>query len=183
MSRTAKIVLSVVAVLVVLIAGLGFAAWRFISGNFTTDPTNVAAIGQEIVPHELPPGYEGEFGTDLLGFKVMMAFDQQNTQATIMLMSVPAATGRAELERSAREQLSQQRGTNVQFEYVGTRDIVVGGSPVGLDRYGGVSDGVSVVQEIAVFEGPGSDLVLLMLVTAETVYDASGFEAFLASLE
>jgi len=183
MTRTAKIVLIVVGSIMVIGIGLGVVAWRFIANNFTTEPVAVAAIGQEITPHELPEGYEGEFGTDLFGFKVMMAVDGFGTESMIMLMSVPDGGSDSELRAASREQLSSQRGTNVDFEFVGTRDISVRGVEVGLDRYEGNDGNLTFVQEIAIFEASDGKSGLVMLFSDLDLYEEAGFEQFLKSLE
>lgn len=183
MSRTAKIVLIVVGSLTVIAVGLGFVAWRFFFSNFTTDPAEVSAIGQQIIPHELPAGYEGEFGTDLFGFRVMMAIDGRGTDSLIMLMSIPEGGSEADLRAASGDQLTTQRGANVDFEYVDTTEIEVRGETVALDRYRGTDNGVTVTQEIAVFETPDGRAGLLMLFADEDLYDDAGFDEFLASLE
>jgi len=183
MTRTAKIVLIVVGSIVVIAVGLGVAAWRFIANNFTTEPAAVSAIGQEIIPHELPDGYEGEFGTDLFGFKVMMALDGFGTESMIMLLSIPDGGTDADLRSASREQLSSQRGTNVNFEYVGTQEISIRGTEVSLDRYEGTDRGITFAQEIAIFPANDGKAGLLMLFSDVDLYDESGFEQFLKSLE
>ncbi len=183
MTRTAKIVLIVVGSLVVVAVGLGVAAWRFIANNFTTEPTAVALIGQEIIPHELPIGYEGEFGTDLFGFKVMMAVDGFGTESMIMLLSIPEGGSDAELRAASRDQLGSELGANVEFDYIGTRQITVRGAEVNLDRYEGRDSGTTFVQEIAIFDASGGKAGLLLLFADSDAYEEAGFEQFLTSLE
>lgn len=183
MSRTAKIVLIIVGSLAVLAISAGVLVWRFVANNFTTDPTEASAIGQEITPHELPPGYDGDFGTDLFGFKMMLAMDQFGSESLIMLMSIPDGGTEADLRSASNDQFTDQTGMTVDFEYVDTRLVTIAGDEVELDRYEGEDQGVTVVQEIAVFESLDGRAALLMMFADKDLYAETGFDQFLKSLE
>lgn len=178
MSKTAKIILGIVVGLVVLGAAAVFAFVRF-SGAFTLDEEQAAEIGQKIISHELPPAFTPEFGTDIFGLRTMIAISAD--ESTIMLFEAPGSD-EDNIRTQADGQFSDQMGTNLDFEYLGTQEVVLNGETVNLDTYVATDQGKRVIQEIGVFKAESGNVAVVMMIAPADTFDDYGFEAFLDSM-
>lgn len=180
MSKTTKIVLWIVGVLVVL-AGLGTFAVIQIADRFLAGPDEAAAIGQEIRPHQLPTDAEPIFGLDIFGLRLMAAaFDPQEEQV-LMLMELPGEdfdTAAAEARTAFENQMGPQGG----FEVVGSRDAVVGGESVTIETLLTTEGGEEVRQDLVVFPAASGNAAVAMLVGPVESFEEAAFDAFLDSM-
>lgn len=189
MSKTTKIVLGIVAVLVVIAGGVGFLLARVLGDSFTLSADKASTIGQEIVTHDLPDGFEPFFGMDILGLRAMMAAtsfeaggDIASDGAVLFLMSLPSGTSESELRSQAGGEFSSQSGQNIDFRYEGTRTALINGAEVEIEIYIGASDdGSEVRQELGVFRANDDSPAMVMMMAPESTFDASGFHEFLDS--
>jgi len=164
--------------LVVLGAVAVFAFVRF-SGAFTLDDEKAAEIGQRIVSHELPPAFTPEFGTDIFGLRTMIAVSADDS--TIMLFEAPGSD-EDNIRVQADGQFSDQTGSNLNFDYVGTRQLIINGETVDLDSYTATDQGQQVTQEIGVFKADSGNVAVVMMIAPTESFDGYGFEAFLVSM-
>jgi len=187
MSKTTKIVLSVVGVFALLVVVGGFFAFRLIGSALTLDPDQVESIGQEIVVHELPAGFDGIFGTDIAGVKLAMSSETiSNQEAIIMLMSFPDDNEltQEQLNEEMSRSFEQQTGQQAQFEFVGSRDIFIAGEAVTVETLIGESEnGVNLRQDLAVFESVSGNIGMLMIVAPEPWFDSPSVGEFFDSMK
>lgn len=187
MSKTTKIVLSIVGVFGVLVLVGGFLAIRLFGSAFTVNPDQVDNVAQEIVVHELPEGFEGAFATDIAGIK--MAFSSEtisNQEAIIMMMAFPteAEQSQEQLTREMRASFESQSGQQADFEFESTRDITIAGETVAVDTLVGRSeDGVALRQDLAVFDSVTGDVGMLMVVAPETWFESPSVDQFFLSMK
>ncbi len=178
MSRTAKIIIGIVVALVLLGAAAVFAFVRF-SGAITTNEAEVSEIGQRIVDHRLPPGFTPEFGTDIFGLRWMFAV--HGSESMIMLFEAPGED-EENVRLQAQGELSNQRGGNVSFEYIGSRPVVINGSDTELETYRATEDGQELLQEIAIFPAKSGNVAVVMIMGPSSEFDDLGTDAFVESM-
>ncbi len=189
MSKTTKIVLGIVAVLVVIAGGIGFLLARVVGDSFTLSADKASTIGQEIMTHDLPDDFEPFFGMDILGVRAMMAAttfdaggDIAGDGAVLFLISLPSGTSEDELRSQAGGEFSSQSGQNIDFRYEGTRTALINGDEVDLEIYvGAADDGTEVRQELGVFSSDNGSPAIVMMMAPVFTFDDSGFDDFLAS--
>lgn len=188
MSKTTKIVLGVVAVIVVVAVGVGFVLARLVGRSFTLDAEQAATIGQEIVTHELPPQFEPFFGLDAFGLRAMMAATSFQSTGSVsedgsilFIISLPEGTSEDDLRSQAGGEFSSQSGQNIRFEYVGNRIEKVNGEEVQVEMYVGTDRGVTFRQELAVFNADNGAPAMMIMMAPESVFEAAQFENLLAS--
>lgn len=188
MSKTTKIVLSIVAALVVLAVGVGFVAVRLI-GGFTLDAEKSTEIGQEIVAHELPDQFEPFFGLNLFGLQAMMAAtnldaagDVGQDGAVLFLISLPDGASEDEVRTEASGQFNDQVSGNVTLEFEGSRTDRMNGEEIQVEMYVGTADdGTQVRQELGIFRAENGNLAMVMMMAPQEGFAEAGFDEFLAS--
>ncbi len=181
MSKTTKIVLSVVGAFILLGAVTVFAIVRF-SGRFIAGPEQAAEIGQEITLHTLPPGFEPVFGMDILGLTVMMAADPNDDAKVLMLVETPDADF-AGAEAEAQDAFQQQSGIGNNYEYAGSRQVTIAGEERTVETLIGSDRGTNMRQDIVVFPASSGNAAVAIMVAPEDDFDEAAFEAFLGSMK
>lgn len=180
MSKTTKIVLSVVGAFILLGAVTVFAIVRF-SGRFIAGPEQAAEIGQEITLHTLPPGFEPFFGIDILGLTMMMAASPSDDSKVLVLVETPDADF-AGAEAEAQDAFQQQAGFGNDYEYAGSREVTIAGETRSVDTLLGRDGGVDMRQDIVVFPAASGNAAVAIMVGPVDDFDEGAFDAFLASM-
>lgn len=180
MSKTTKIVLSVVGALILLGAVTVFAIVRF-SGRFIAGPEQAAEIGQEITVHTLPPGFEPVFGMDILGLTMMMAAHSTDDAKVLMLVETPD-TDFAGAEAEAQDAFQQQAGFGNNYEYASSREVTLAGQTRSVDTLIGRDRGMDMRQDIVVFPAASGNAAVAIMVGPVDDFDEGAFDAFLASM-
>lgn len=180
MSKTTKIVLSIVGTLILLGAVTVFAIVRF-SGRFIAGPAEAGAVGQEISQHTLPDSFEPIFGMDLLGLKMMMAADPVDENRVIMLVETPEADF-AGAEAEAQTAFQEQAGFGTNYEYVGSRQVIIDGQPRTVETLVGRDRGVEMRQDIVVFPARSGNAAVAIMVSPVDDFDEALFNDFLEAL-
>jgi len=181
MSKTTKIVLSVIGAFILLGAVTVFAIARF-SGRFIAGPENAANIGQEITLHTLPEGFEPVFGMDILGLKVMMAAHTNDDNKVLMLVETPDANFEG-AEAEAQDAFQQQAGFGNNYDYSGSRQVLVAGETRTVDTLKGRDRGTDMRQDIVVFPASSGNAAVAIMVGPVDDFDESAFETFLGSMK
>lgn len=181
MSKTTKIVLSVIGVLILLGAVTVFAIVRF-SGRFIAGPENAANIGQEINIHTLPEGFEPVFGMDVLGLKLMMATLTSDDNKVLMLIETPDADFEG-AEAEARDAFQRQAGFGNNYDYSGSRQVLVASETRTVDTLIGQDRGMDMRQDIVVFPASSGNAAVAIMVGPVDDFDESGFDTFLRSMK
>lgn len=180
MSKTTKIVLGVIGAFILLGAVTVFAIVRF-SGRFIAGPEQAAEIGQEITLHTLPPGFEPQFGMDILGLTMMMAADPDDDTKVLMLVETPDADF-AGAEAEAQDAFQQQAGFGNNFEYAGAREVTIAGEARTVDTLIGRDRGIDMRQDIVVFPAASGNAAVAIMVAPADDFDEEAFDVFLASM-
>ncbi len=191
-SRPVRILLSIFAAILFLccVATLGatLLGARLVGRTIITNPTRVAAIGQQIVRYQLPKGFKEMFASDLLGFK-MVAIGPTDPRAelpVIVLLQLPDVVDmdEEELRKQLERALVQQAGTgNADMQVVNTQRTVIRGQEVTLTvRRGTVSGGQTLRQISGVFSGPNGP-VFLFVTGVENNWDSSEIDEFIHSIQ
>jgi len=181
MSKTTKIVLSVVGAFILLGAVTVFAIVRF-SGRFIAGPDQAAEIGQEITLHTLPPGYDPVFGMDILGLTMMMAANPNDDNKVLMLVETPD-TDFAGAEAEAQDAFQQQSGFGNNYEYTGSREVAIAGEGRTVDTLIGRDRGTDMRQDIVVFPASSGNAAVAIMVGPADDFDEAAFEEFLVSMK
>lgn len=193
MSRNTKIVLIVAGALVLLClcasgAFLAFGAWtagqaeKVIGQSFTSEPAEVNAIAGTIADFELPPGYEPDYGMQVLSF-ALVGYAPGDTRGHIMLIQFPSGTNldRAAMERQLRQATTGQNYTwlDETMQVVEQETATIRGQQVTLS----VSEGEtgSYRQVSSVFQGKGGPALLLIAAPTDA-WDQAEVDAFIASM-
>lgn len=189
MSKTTKIVLGIVAVLVVVAVGTGFVLARVVGRSFTLDSEKAGNIGQEIVMHELPDDFEPFFGLDAFGLRAMMAAtslqstgDIADDGSVLFIISLPEGTSEADLRSQGDGEFTNAGGSNLRLEYEGERTATVNGEEVPVEIYVGTDEqGVEFRQELAVFHADDGAPAMLIMMAPEARFADTGFDDLLKS--
>jgi hypothetical protein len=192
MSRTMRIVLGLAAALLFLccVAALGLAllGMRLIPKAVITDPTRIAAVGNQIAHYQLPPGYGELFASDVIGFKMIAIgpSDQKANLLIIMLMQLPtpASVDQEEMQRQMELTLAQQTGLgSADMQVIGTQPATIRGKSITFTvREGKTGDGQLLHQLSGMFEGINGPVVVVVTGDART-WDQSLVDGFFASIQ
>lgn len=185
MSKTTKIVLAVVGTLGLLLVVGAVLAVRLFDSAITLDSDDVQEVAQSVVAHELPPGFEGMFATDIADIKMAISGETiSNSEAIIMFMRFPQEDNltQEELTSQMRNSFQQQTGQQINFDYAGTRDIEINGEAVEIDWFIGTENGFTMRQEIGAFTALDGGVGMVMFVGPETWFEGSTDEAFYESM-
>lgn len=194
MSRNAKIILGVLGGLFLLCVCTSIAGWfalrragEALESSVTEEPAEVAALAEQIVEYELPPGYQEAFGMSLFSFD-MVAFAPigGDNGPSIMLMQLPPSVqmDQEEMERQLEQAMQNPNQQNAQnMQIVEERTITIRGQDVPLvTREGSTDDGGSLRQSTALFMGK-KGTTMLMIAGSPEVWDQELLDTFIASLE
>lgn len=194
MSRTAKIILGVAAVLLIACCGIGAAVSFFVptviervaEESFTESPEKAAAIGQELLTYSLPAGYEEVMAMDL-GFQMVVIAppEESGRNMAIMLMGFPSAfmdeeEMRQQIQQSANDQTG---GGIVNTQSVDTEEIIINGETTTLTTIVGTDEEGNVMrQATAPFISKDGGAGMLMIMGSDSNWDADAAGTFLNSL-
>ena len=193
MNRSVRIVLGIVAALVFLccVAGLGLTLFgaRVAGKAIITDPTRVAAIRNQMVSYQMPPGFEELFASDLLGFKMLAIGPARSASSpdllVIMLMQLPTGLNvdEDELRQQMETAMTQQIGVgNADLKVVGTQQSAIRGQTIALTvREGQTNDGQALRQLSGLFSGPNGPIFLAVTGGAAT-WNQPLVDSFIASI-
>lgn len=189
MSRNAKIILVVAGTLIcscILLCIAGYIALPQLGQQFigqAQDSTNIKRIASEIADFDLPAGYDGLLGIDILTVKMVM-YSPGTTSANVLALVQVAGQNldRAQTEAQMRQQLegngnSSCTGTQV----VGQETFNVKGTPTLFVISECNRRGVKMRQEVGTFQGRGG-LAIVMGMSPTERWDPSGFRSFVESI-
>ena len=179
MSKTTKIVLSIVGVLVLIGGLLVFAIVR-LAGDAIAGPGQAEDIGQRIRVFTLPPAYEPTFGVDLFGLKLLTAIGDTDDDV-LMLMELPTADLDSASD-DAQTTFQDQTGQAGNYEYSGSREVEILGESRTVDTLLGSQGGRDFRQDLVVFPAASGNVAVAILVGPTDSFDESAFDAFLRSL-
>jgi hypothetical protein len=195
MSRTAKIIIGVIAGLIVLcgcccLTG-AVAAPRIVGplmekgASVTENPQEITQIANKIVDYQLPTGYGEQFAMSLFGMDIVAFGKDDLSGNVIILMQMPEMFGlspaemMAEMEKSLQQQTGQQVGD---LQYIDTLQTIIRDQNVSLTVQEGVdSNGTAIRQITGVFPGKNG-MAMLMIMGATQTWDQQAVDAFLSSL-
>lgn len=196
MSRTMKIVLGVVGVVLLLgclgVLGVGFLGARFFGQ--AANPEQARAVAAQIADYDLPEGYREAMGIDLMGMKMAMIAPEGITTSgasgglpaglMIMLAQMPPGGGdAAAMQAQMQSAMGQQGGFGGgQMQPAGTVDITIRGQPVTLQRSeGSAKNGQPVKMLAGAFEGKSGPAMVTVYASADG-WDEAQAMAFLRSM-
>ena len=174
--------------------GVGAMVFMFKS-MFITDPVQVEANLQGTIPCEVPEGYAGAFGMNMMGMRMsmigpegMMGSGQQNVPLMIIVMQVPPGQNPQMAKAQMQAQLQQQGGMgggNMQVEAEETATVTIRGQPVEVQTAIGVQNGQKTKQVMAIIDKAPDDptQVLLMFMGNADTFDEAAMQAFLQSIK
>ncbi len=196
MSRTMKIVLGVVGVVLVLgclgVLGMGFLGARFFGQ--AANPEKARAVAAQIADYDLPEGYREAMGIDRVGMKMAMIAPEGITTSgggdgpsagmMIMLAQMPPGSGdAAAMQAQMQSAMGQQGGFGGgEMQPAGTVEVTIRGQPVTLQRSeGSAKNGRSVRMLSGAFEGKGGPAMITVFGSADG-WDEAQAMAFLKSM-
>lgn len=187
MSRTTKIVLIVVGVLLVLCVG-GACGAVVLFGTFANkaivkDPAKVADLAHSISDYDLPSGYREQIGMNILNSSFVI-IGGSPSRPMIMLMQFPAGeqVDQATMEIQMQQAMQQsRRQQNQQLIVVGHRTVSIRGQEVDLTISEGRSSNSAYRQETGIFQGKGGP-TMLMIIAPSVSWDQGIVDSFLASM-
>lgn len=178
-----------VALLGVGAAVAGVALFR---NMFFMDPVKVEQNLKEILPSEVPEGYQGLFGMSMAGVKMSVvgpagSLGQPNQKLMIVVFQLPPGQD-PELAKQQIQQQLQQQGRGAALQQVESEDqltLTVRGEEVTAQQAVGVgNDGNKMRQVVLVLPRAKDDptQVLLMFLGNAEAFDEEAMKAFLASI-
>ena len=179
MSKTTKIVLSIVGVLVLLAALATFAITRLVDSFATGDAADT--IGQEIVAHQLPPTISADLGFNVLGVRTMIATSPSG-EAFVMILEIPGEDF-DQASEEAETAFRQQSGSQVNFEFQGSRTETINGDAVQVDTLVGQDGDTRIRQDVVVFRANSGNAAVLVMVGPDDSFDDLGFDLLVKSME
>lgn len=187
MERSTRIALLVTGGLALGCAGLGVmltAGGRYardaVVDSFTQDPDEVAAIAEDIAGFDLPPGYTGVLGWQMMGASIatFSAGVEASPLPTLTVMRYP---GERDPEQ-ALQQLSATIGASGEgYVEVERRTLPIRGEPATVTRSQGTRDGRPVTREVTAFEAGGGTGLAMALGETEG-WDQGLVDTFLLSI-
>lgn len=153
--------------------------------SFSEDPAVAQEAAGEIATFDLPPGYEGAFSMNMLGFN-LAAFSTDTGEPVIMLMQFPgsAQLDSQEMEEQMRSAMDQQfSNDSIQLQEVGSETVTIRGEETTLVIREGMDEEnqVAMRQVSGTFQGNGGP-AMLMIVGPVDLWDESQIDAFIDSI-
>ena len=198
MNRTAKIVLAILGVSLLVCCIGTFAVIRFApqilggtleglaEGAVADTPEEAAAVGQEILTYDTPAGYREEMAVEMLGIKMVMIAPEGDGQMVIMLMEFPEAMAgsEAQMRRQMEDALEDQGiGAGGSMAEVGTRDVVIGGEMTTLTIVEGTGENGEAFRQVSgPFSGGDGALGMVMIMGPVAGWDDRAVDEFLDSM-
>ena len=194
-SRNMRIVLILIGGVLALCCLLGAAltfflpqfASRFAEEAIVNDPAQAAAVANDIVDYELPPGFVAEGAMAVLGIDMVFMVPEDGQDAFIIVTQFPQSMAGNEeaMQRQMEETFSRQFDRqNVTLMFEGIEPITINGQETTLSIYEGKGEnGVDVRQATAVFTSKSEQPAMIMVFAPIANWEERGIEAFLQSLE
>ena len=189
MGRNTKIILVVLgsfAFICILLCVAAYIALPQLGQQFVgqaQDPANIKRIASEIADFDLPPGYQGLFGFDLFGQKMVM-YSNNTTSANVLALFQVAGQNldRAQTEEQMRQQLERSNsGSCTDRRVVGQETFSVKGAPTPFVISECTQRGVQMRQIVGAFQGRGGLAIALGMAPANR-WDVVSFRRFVESI-
>jgi hypothetical protein len=147
----------------------------------TDDPQLTQETAAEISDFDLPPGYEPEFSTKMLGYTLVTYKGESDPSHLYLIQSEKESDGE-ELAKMLAQLSPGSSDPNTRMTVVENRPATVLGQEVTLIISEGVnSENLSYRQISVAFEGKGGPALLLFSETIEN-WDQAAVDEFLASI-
>ena len=193
MSKQTKIIIGVVAgisVLCLISCVVGFLVLRNVGSQVVsqveestnTDPDAVNTDAASMAEFTLPPGYNPETSTNLLGFKMAMYTNPENNHFLSLIQMPGQSEISEESIRQMREGMERRSSRGLQnLQTVEQRELTIRGKPAQLIIQEGTNDGTPVRQMLVVFQGKGG-LTMLMVMGAANTWDQAAYNNLVTSI-
>jgi hypothetical protein len=153
-----------------------------------TDPTAIAAVGQNIADFDIPEGYEMGGAMSIMGIDyvfIMPASPSPQEMMASLLTQFPAsmATSQEQMEQQMKRAFQQQYyQEGVEMEVVETKTITIRGEDATqIISEGTGENGVTIRQLMLFFDGKGG-LAALMVMGATSTWDQEAIDDFISSI-
>ncbi len=191
MSSSAKVLIGIAAVIVLLCVGAGIvlvgsvgAMGMFVSRTVQSEPGKVAATAAKIAEFTLPSGYGPEAAVEIAGYQ-FVSYAPGDGHSHIMLIQVPkgALADQATLEQYLQQATpSRNSDRRIRSTVVGQTQATVRGQKVTLVLSEGTnSDGQPYRTLTGVFQGRGGP-ALLSIESPASTWNQDTVNAFVASI-
>jgi len=172
--------------LTVLCCGGVFYFVNKVANAFTNDPAQIAAIQEEVIDIETPPGVAPQSGLDVgfFGFEVKMAIYAGERNEMLMIMQMPGMVTEAEMRQKMDENFQKQgRKKELEIQSREVRRINIDGQEVPFEFATGTDQdsGETIRMVTGTFPGRGGTAMLLYIVR-ESEWDEEEVMTMLRSI-
>ena len=172
-------------VIILIILGVSTVGGYLFYRGFSADPAKAESVAQEILAHETPAGFKGEFSMSMMGMK-MAAIASGGGDERLMFMAIPGArASQDDLQRQMRQAMKKRGDDRDVVEDRGREKFNVRGkeAEAQVQVTAGKGGNGRLLQYVLTLDGKAGNPVLLLIMGNEKRLDHAWVQKFLDTVK
>lgn len=173
-------------ILILIILGFFTIGGYLVYRGFSTDPAKAESVAQEILAHETPAGFKGEFSMSMMGIKMAAITSGPGADDHLMFLAIPGGkASQDDLQRQMRQAMKKRGEDREVVEDRGHEKFKVRGKEMEaqVQLTAGKGGNGRLLQYILAVEGKAGDPVLLLILGNEKRLDHDWVQRFLDTVK